>query len=159
MPSTVQWNLKPDCLFFCVLYTALLFHGNCAFLQWGAHASGDFWIQKRQDFPFEKKRRESILCLWKPSVKTVHYLIQTQEGYLHSLCVAFLLSFLTQEWMDSCAQAARACSCSCFVCVANPVGLEQYVWINFYLLACTFIWFYSWIMCENISSLQDWNGW
>lgn len=23
--------------------------------------------------------------------------------------------------------------------VTNPVGLEQYVWMNFYLVACTFI--------------------
>lgn len=72
---------------FCAVLS--FFMVTLCFLQWGRSCFWRFLDSKeaRFSFLFEKKWRESILYLQNPSVKTVCYLVQTQEGYLHDLCV------------------------------------------------------------------------
>lgn len=104
-----------------------------AFCNGGVHASRDVWIPERQYFAFYflKKWREPILNLQGPCLQTVWYSVQTQVGDLHNLCVA------------------------------DPVGLEQYICLDestfgkpFYHFACLFA-----IIWENISFLRDQSGW
>lgn len=124
---------------FCALLS--FFMVTACFLQRGCSCFWRFFSSQeaRFCFFFGKKWREPILYLQNPSVKTVCCLVQTQEGYLQDLCVAPLPS--KGGWTPVLKQQEHVHAAALCLRLILLVLSNKYVWINLYLLACTFIGF------------------